>query len=76
MIQHKQNKSFQPILRNIFVTNNIRGCEWPEGHPDETEFRFCNKERFEDKPYCLDHCAVAYIIPEKEEDKRTSNKVA
>ena len=21
----------------------------------------------EEKPYCLNHCAVAYIIPEKEE---------
>ena len=25
---------------------------------------------FEDKPYCIDHCAVAYVIPEKEEEKQ------
>ena len=37
---------------------------------DEAEFHFCDKERFEDKPYCLDHCAVAYVIPEKEETDR------
>ena len=61
--------SLQPSIKNIFTTNAKRGCEWPEGHPDESEFYFCNKERFEDKPYCLDHCAVAYIIPEKEETK-------
>ena len=69
-------KIFHPTERNLFYNNVKRGCEWPEGHPDESEFRFCGKERFEDKPYCLDHCAVAYVIPEKEEDKKTPNRVA
>ena len=59
--------SFQPLVKNLFNSNQKRGCEWPVGHPDESDFHFCNKERFEDKPYCINHCAVAYIIPEKEE---------
>ena len=59
--------SFQPLVKNLFNSNQKRGCEWPVGHPDESDFHFCNKDRFEDKPYCIDHCAVAYIIPEKEE---------
>ena len=63
-------KTFQSSIKNVFAVNAKRGCEWPEGHPDEPEFHFCNKERFEDKPYCLDHCAVAYVIPEKEETKQ------
>ena len=67
---------FSPTEKNLFYNNIKRGCEWPEGHPDEFEFRFCGKERFEDKPYCLDHCATAYVVPEKEEDKTTSNRVA
>ncbi len=62
--------SFQPVVKNLFGTNTKRGCEWPMGHPDESDFHFCNKTRFEDKPYCLDHCTVAYIIPEKEEAER------
>ena len=54
-----------------------RGCEWPKGHPDEIDFRFCGKERFEDKPYCAEHCAVAYVIPEKEEsEKETTLRTA
>ena len=69
-------KTFQPSIKNLFVSNTKRRCEWPLGHPDEAEFHFCNKERFEDKPYCLDHCAVAYVIPEKEEFKKDSNRVA
>ena len=67
---------FNPSVKNIFKTNIKRGCEWPEGHPDESEFHFCNKERFEDKPYCLDHCAVAYIVPEKEEVKPIAHSSA
>ena len=69
-------KTFLPTTRNIFAKNPERGCEWPEGHPDEQEFHFCEKERFEDKPYCLNHCAIAYVIPEKEEDKTTSKEIA
>tara|TARA_B100000131_G_scaffold168253_1_gene162588 strand:- start:87 stop:563 length:477 start_codon:yes stop_codon:yes gene_type:complete len=60
---------FQPSVTNIFISSAKRGCEWPMGHPDESDFHFCSKERFDDKPYCLDHCAIAYVIPEKEETK-------
>ena len=66
-IQDKESSAFQPVVQNIYLQSTKRECEWPEGHPEEPEFHFCGKERFEDKPYCLDHCAVAYIIPEKEE---------
>jgi len=61
--------TFTSNVKNIFTANLKRGCEWPEGHPDEPEFHFCNKERFEDKPYCLNHCVVAYVIPEKDDIK-------
>ena len=63
-------QNFQPAVKNLFTNNVKRGCEWPEGHPDESDFKFCGKDRFEDKPYCLDHCAVAYVIPEKEESEK------
>jgi len=63
-------QSFQLIIKNHFTKNVKRGCEWPEGHPDETDFKFCGKERFEGKPYCINHCAVAYVIPEKEESEK------
>ena len=65
---HEQ--TFQPVVKNLFTKSVKRGCEWPEGHPDESDFKFCGKERFEDKPYCIDHCAVAYVIPEKEESEK------
>ena len=69
-------KTFQPMTKNFFAQSHERGCEWPEGHPNELEFHFCDKERFQDKPYCLDHCAVAYVIPEKEGVKTKLNRIA
>ena len=64
---HKDKLKFQPAVKNLLNTKIKRGCEWPMGHPDESDFHFCEKDRFEDKPYCLQHCAVAYVLPEKEE---------
>ena len=69
-ISPKLQQNFQPVVKNLFTNHTKRGCEWPEGHPDESDFKFCGKERFEDKPYCIDHCAVAYVIPEKEESDK------
>ncbi len=65
-----ETSSFQPVVKNLFNSSVKRGCEWPVGHPDENDFHFCGKDRFEEKPYCLEHCAVAYVIPEKEENER------
>ena len=70
------NNMFIPSSKNLFVTKLKRGCEWPEGHPGDAGFHFCGKERFDEKPYCLKHCAVAYVIPEKEDNTKISNKVA
>ena len=67
----KTQQNFQPVIKNLFTKHIKRGCEWPKGHPDESDFKFCGKDRFEDKPYCLDHCAVAYVVPEKEENEKT-----
>ena len=71
----QESLSFQPVVKNLFVKSDKRGCEWPQGHPDEMDFHFCGKERFEDKPYCLDHCAIAYVIPEKEESDKQQDQV-
>ena len=67
----KESLVFQPAVKNLINTYPKRGCEWPEGHPDEVDFHFCGKERFEDKPYCIKHCSVAYVIPEKEESEKS-----
>ena len=67
---YKDPAPFQPVVKNLFNISTKRGCEWPQGHPEEIDFHFCGKERFEDKPYCLDHCAVAYVVPEKDDNEK------
>ena len=69
-LSQSESSSFNPVVKSMFNTSAKRGCEWPVGHPDETDFHFCGKERFDDKPYCLDHCEVAYVVPEKEENEK------
>ena len=36
------------------------GCKWPIGHPGDEDFYFCGKEVVPGKPYCAEHCLIAY----------------
>jgi len=38
----------------------IKGCRWPFGDPGTDEFRFCGEKQVMGKPYCIDHCLLAY----------------
>jgi GcrA cell cycle regulator len=35
-------------------------CCWPIGEPGTASFRFCDRPNEAGKPYCPDHCAIAY----------------
>jgi len=37
-----------------------RQCHWPIGHPREPGFHFCGASAAPDRPYCEEHCAIAY----------------
>ncbi len=37
-----------------------RQCHWPIGHPREPGFHFCGAAAIDDKPYCEEHCNLAY----------------
>ena len=39
---------------------NERMCRWPIGHPGEPEFHFCGNPRLTGRPYCAEHCSLAY----------------
>ena len=42
-INQINTSNFQPSVKNIFISSSKRGCEWPVGHPDESDFHFCCK---------------------------------
>lgn len=35
-------------------------CRWPIGDPDSDKFHFCGEKVFAGKPYCYEHCRMAY----------------
>jgi GcrA cell cycle regulator len=35
-------------------------CCWPIDDVNSENFHFCGKKVFKNKPYCLEHCAIAY----------------
>ena len=51
-----------PIRRGTpsVSTAGERICHWPIGHPREEGFHFCGKPAEAARPYCGEHCAVAY----------------
>lgn len=51
----------KPAAQNVTTANlTERMCRWPIGHPGDPEFRFCGNQRVPGRPYCADHCALAY----------------
>ena len=48
-----------------------KNCHWPLGDPrDMDAMRFCGADKFDEKPYCLRHCRMAYIEPPKRPNHR------
>lgn len=35
-------------------------CKWPIGDPRKPDFHFCEAPALEGKPYCAQHCALAF----------------
>ena len=62
------NKDLKPQIKNEVANDNsdemfhlkIKGCRWPFGDPGTDEFHFCGATQEIGKPYCLDHCMLAY----------------
>ena len=36
-------------------------CSWPIGEPGTEGFHFCGKPAVPGKPYCAEHCSIAYV---------------
>ena len=49
-------------------------CAWPQGEPGTPEFQFCGKQSVPGKPYCLDHCARAYVKSSKGDGNASRNQ--
>lgn len=55
----------------------VRACQWPEGDPKQPGFHFCGATPVvPGKPYCLEHCKVAYRTPAQVEAERAEREAA
>ena len=44
-------------------------CRWPFGDPDDKDFHFCAVAAAPGRPYCEEHCAVAYVTKSGSRDR-------
>ena len=51
----------QPLAPPARPISDVKECLWPIGDPGEDGFGFCGRDAAHGRPYCADHCAVAYI---------------
>ena len=71
------------IIKNYFkqnrVTHTFSSCQWPIGDPQEKDFHFCEADTAAGKPYCQNHCDVAYIDEKelkKEKEAQKNRRIA
>ena len=51
-------------------------CCWPIDDVNSENFHFCGKKVFRSKPYCLEHCAVAYTNSSTPAEEREADEGA
>ena len=62
----KVKKTPQKPERIGIMDLKINTCRWPIGDPTDEDFHFCGKNTVMGKPYCAEHCAMAYAGSSKE----------
>ena len=55
-----EDKTIKKEINASSLVPNMNGCKWPIGHPGDNDFYFCGKPVIPGKPYCGEHCLVAY----------------
>lgn len=47
--------------KNITLMDlKLNSCRWPIGDPNDEDFHFCGADTVTGKPYCAEHCKIAY----------------
>lgn len=69
-IKRETKKSTTPkqrIIKKDLKPQNItlmdlklNSCRWPIGDPKDDDFHFCGADSVTGKPYCAEHCKLAY----------------
>lgn len=62
----KPAKAAKPAAKkdaHLLTVNDLThdSCRWPIGDPKDADFHFCGKKAVADRPYCAEHCELAYV---------------
>lgn len=55
-----QQGQLTPAMLAALTPSSGPRCKWPIGDPKTSEFDFCENVGLPGKPYCAQHCAMAY----------------
>ena len=58
---HGQKIIDRPLSPPARPISDVKECLWPIGDPSESNFGFCGEDTSPGRPYCVSHCAMAYI---------------
>ena len=75
--QPKPVAASEPVpMSNPVSMEKLSGgmCSWPEGEPGKDDFHFCGAPVLEGKPYCVSHCARAYVRPSRDRDRQRAGQ--
>ena len=60
----RSDKPFEPKRRRLPALSlaewDRSSCSWPIGDPKEADFKFCGEKALDGRPYCREHCNIAY----------------
>jgi len=64
---------YEPMPTNVIKLSALTSdmCSWPIGDPGTAGFRFCGRSAVTGKPYCPEHCSIAYVKVSKDRNKET-----
>ena len=64
---------YEPMPANVIKLSALTSdmCSWPIGDPGTDGFRFCGRSAVTSKPYCAEHCSIAYVKVSKDRNKET-----
>lgn len=66
LLRRETRRTLSPLSRR---EGERASCCWPMGEPGREGFRFCGDDAVRGRPYCEDHCGIAYTA--KNRKRRT-----
>ena len=59
--EQKQKQAAQIKQSKVSLMDlKLNSCRWPIGDPKDEDFHFCGADTVTGKPYCAEHCKIAY----------------